>query len=215
MFCSKCGKEIDENSTTCAYCLAPIGKQPYVPEDKSSFGDAVLGFFIPIVGLILYLVYHNNKPKQAKSAGKGALIGFTLRIILIILYFVFVMYYLPFVYTNKDTANVDTYEKMVEETLAKEVDVTFGEFTVTEINGSYKEAKLDVTVKNKSETRKSISVEIEAVDENGARIGTSDVYAYDLNAGQEIYLEAFDTISQDEIEQYTNATFKVLNVIAY
>ena len=34
-----------------------------------------LGFFIPIVGLILYLVWKDQTPLKAKSAGKGALIG--------------------------------------------------------------------------------------------------------------------------------------------
>ena len=31
--------------------------QPTQPEDKGSFGWAVLGFFIPLVGLILYFVW--------------------------------------------------------------------------------------------------------------------------------------------------------------
>ena len=52
-----------------------------------------MGFFIPIVGLILFLIYEGKKPKRAKSAGKGALIGFitkiVLSIILAILYVVF------------------------------------------------------------------------------------------------------------------------------
>ena len=56
-------------------------------------GFAILGFFIPIIGLILFLIYEGKKPKRAKSAGKGALIGFITRIvltiILVILYVVF------------------------------------------------------------------------------------------------------------------------------
>lgn len=43
--------------------------------DASSFGYAVLGFFIPIAGLILYLVWREQTPFRAKSAGKGALVG--------------------------------------------------------------------------------------------------------------------------------------------
>jgi len=33
------------------------------------------GFIFPIVGLILYLILKDTKPKNAKSAGKGALIS--------------------------------------------------------------------------------------------------------------------------------------------
>ncbi|HIT13098.1 MAG TPA: hypothetical protein IAB54_02975 [Candidatus Scatomonas merdigallinarum] len=34
-----------------------------------------LDFFFPIVGLILYLVWKDQTPLKAHSAGKGALIG--------------------------------------------------------------------------------------------------------------------------------------------
>ena len=64
-----------------------------VSKDSSSFTFAILGFFIPIVGLILFLIYEEKKPKRAKSAGKGALIGFitkiVLSIVLVILYVIF------------------------------------------------------------------------------------------------------------------------------
>jgi uncharacterized protein YqgC (DUF456 family) len=51
------------------------------PDDKGSVGFAILSFFIPIVGLILFLVWRKEKPKKAKSAGIGAIIGFVLGII--------------------------------------------------------------------------------------------------------------------------------------
>ena len=35
----------------------------------------VLGFFVPIVGLVLYIVYKDSEPEKAKAAGKGALIS--------------------------------------------------------------------------------------------------------------------------------------------
>ena len=60
-------------------------------EDAPSAGFAVLGFFIPIVGLILFLVWHDTYPLRAKSAGKGALIsviiGIGLTIMGYLLYF--------------------------------------------------------------------------------------------------------------------------------
>lgn len=45
------------------------------PGDIPSFGYAVLGFFVPMAGLILYLVWREETPLRAKSAGKGALVG--------------------------------------------------------------------------------------------------------------------------------------------
>lgn len=49
--------------------------------DSGSFGWAVLGFFFPLIGLILYFVWKSNKPNNAKKAGNGALIGLLLSII--------------------------------------------------------------------------------------------------------------------------------------
>ena len=45
------------------------------PKDSGSWGWGVLGFFFPIVGLILLLVWSKDKPKSAKAAGIGALIS--------------------------------------------------------------------------------------------------------------------------------------------
>ena len=54
-----------------------IPAQPAV-NDSGSIGWAILGFFIPIVGLVLFLVWKNTKPNCAKMAGVGALVGFCL-----------------------------------------------------------------------------------------------------------------------------------------
>jgi len=50
------------------------GYPPYY-DDAPSTGMMVLGFFFPFVGLILFLVWHDQKPLKAKSVGKGALVG--------------------------------------------------------------------------------------------------------------------------------------------
>ena len=47
-------------------------------EAWSNSGWLLLGFFIPIVGLILYLVWKETSPSKAKAAGYGALIGFVI-----------------------------------------------------------------------------------------------------------------------------------------
>ncbi|MGN1382017.1 MAG: hypothetical protein ACI4W2_04290 [Eubacterium sp.] len=49
-------------------------------EKEPNIGWGVLGFFIPIVGLILFIVWSNTRPGDSKYAGVGALIGFILSI---------------------------------------------------------------------------------------------------------------------------------------
>lgn len=68
----------------------PYGQQPYPQqEDRPSAGFHVLAFFFPIVGLILYLVWKDQKPRCAHAIGKWALIGFIANTILIIIGIVF------------------------------------------------------------------------------------------------------------------------------
>ena len=43
--------------------------------DDGGFLWGLLGCCIPIVGLILYLVWKNERPKTAKAAGIGALVS--------------------------------------------------------------------------------------------------------------------------------------------
>ena len=79
MFCKKCGKEIlDDASTQDTAKLAT--------NDAPSTGMAVLGFFIPLAGLIVWLINKDSKPQMAKSAGKGALVGIIVSIIFSIIY---------------------------------------------------------------------------------------------------------------------------------
>lgn len=77
-YCSKCGNEVDDEAVICPKCGCAIGDNKVAATGKNdapSFGFALLGFLIPIVGLILYLIWKNDTPLKAKSAGKGALIG--------------------------------------------------------------------------------------------------------------------------------------------
>lgn len=58
------------------------------PQDTGSFGWAVLGFFVPLVGLILYLVWKNEKPLTAHRAGKGALISVIVSVVLMVIWMI-------------------------------------------------------------------------------------------------------------------------------
>ncbi len=91
-YCPNCGAELVEGARFCPYCGASFHEvyvnQPVNEMDAPSAGFALLGFFLPIVGLILYLVWYNDFPLRAKSAGKGALIGFITGIVLFGCYFI-------------------------------------------------------------------------------------------------------------------------------
>ena len=54
-------------------------------EDKGGFLWGLLGCCIPLVGLILFLVWKDNKPKTAKAAGIGAIVGVVVSVLCYIL----------------------------------------------------------------------------------------------------------------------------------
>lgn len=79
--CNHCGAEINENAAVCMKCGFAQNTQNNISDpnadvnDSGSFGWAVLGFLVPIVGLVLFLTWKNTKPKCAKKAGIGALVS--------------------------------------------------------------------------------------------------------------------------------------------
>lgn len=62
---------------------------PYPPvEQKANAGLAVLSWFIPIAGLVIYLTEKDTKPKTAKACGKCALASFIINVVLVVLIYV-------------------------------------------------------------------------------------------------------------------------------
>lgn len=111
MFCSHCGSDLPDDAKFCSRCgaatascnsytnqypnSAPPPTYYYAPPpprpvevDAPSGGFAVLCFFFPIVGLILYIIWHDQYPLKARSCGKGALISVIVNVIGSILYII-------------------------------------------------------------------------------------------------------------------------------
>ena len=88
MYCSHCGNEVNDEAEICVKCGCRVRPTKQTNnDDASSLAYALLGFFIPIVGLILFLVWNDEYPLRAKSAGKGALIN-------VIVMFAFLAFYI-------------------------------------------------------------------------------------------------------------------------
>ena len=94
MYCYQCGKQVEEDVKFCPYCGAQLNShdqnngngynpinQNYQgsyqkPDDESSFGYALLSFFIPVVGLVLYLVWGKDIHCVLKLVSKAFVLIF-------------------------------------------------------------------------------------------------------------------------------------------
>lgn len=108
-YCKNCGKELTDGASFCPNCgtnqtadnsanqsvnpnpqnINPNPQNNYnqpTVVDNGGFGWGLLGCCIPIVGLILFLVWKDTKPKTAKAAGIGALIS----VIVAVIYYIIV-----------------------------------------------------------------------------------------------------------------------------
>ena len=86
-FCKNCGNQIDDKAVVCPAC--GVAQAP-ATTDEGGFGWSLLGCCVPIAGLILFLIWKDTQPKNAKKAGMGALISVILSVIFTILYVVLV-----------------------------------------------------------------------------------------------------------------------------
>ena len=99
MYCSNCGKKIGEDADYCLNCGKMKDGFKAANAEENTFLWGLLGFFVPVAGLILYLVWKQEKPRSAKAAGIGALIG-SIGVILIVLVIIMIPFLLYTSYAN-------------------------------------------------------------------------------------------------------------------
>ncbi len=92
MFCRVCGKEINDQAVICPNCGCATGNNmPNQIANNGNIGWGILGFFIPLIGLILYLVWKDTRPKDSSYAGKGALISVIINVALTVIIYIIVI----------------------------------------------------------------------------------------------------------------------------
>lgn len=116
----------------------------------------------------------------------------------------------------------DTSEKIdkiagnsTEEVLKNDVEVTLGDLEVSTDEYGFTDSKMIVTIKNISNSKKSYSIHIEAVDNDGKRIDEGYVIVNDLGPGQSTTEKIFEYIEEEKLEAMKSATFKIVEASAY
>ena len=93
MYCKKCGDQVTEEDKFCPSCGTEVTIEQQVSnssnqfqgnDDAPNFGFALLGFFVPFVGIILYFIWKNEFPLKARSCIRGALVTISISIFLFV-----------------------------------------------------------------------------------------------------------------------------------
>ena len=101
MYCRECGKELGSHDLFCGKCgAARVQNQQSVAQtvntDSNNTTDKVLygvvGFFAPLIGLILSLATRKDKPEAAKIGIIVSVIRLVLNLIYFVFYFLFSIY---------------------------------------------------------------------------------------------------------------------------
>ncbi len=107
-YCIRCGNQCDARAVVCVRCGTKFNEY-HMPkdEDKPQGILKLLCFFLPLLGLILYLVNMDSKPISAKAYGKMSIIGLIVGAVLYGLLMICILFVFPFVFSY---AAVPSYE---------------------------------------------------------------------------------------------------------
>lgn len=81
MFCNICGKEVVDTAEICPNCGTRVRGKSTVDDTPSTIANIVSLCCFPLLGIILYFVWKDNKPKSASSVIKYALGGIAISIL--------------------------------------------------------------------------------------------------------------------------------------
>ncbi|MFJ7664702.1 zinc ribbon domain-containing protein [Lysinibacillus sp. NPDC097162] len=83
MYCKNCGEHISEHAEICIHCGVRVKNAGGA--DKPNWGVNIITLCcVPLVGLIMFFVWKNEKPVAAKSA----LMFFFINIAIIVLFYI-------------------------------------------------------------------------------------------------------------------------------
>ena len=83
--CQNCGASLENVGPSVSTQTTNNTANNYAPAEEGAIGWGFLGFFIPIAGLILFIVWRNDKPKSSKAAGISVIVG----VVALIFYIIF------------------------------------------------------------------------------------------------------------------------------
>lgn len=87
-YCDKCGKELVDEAVMCTRCGIYLQPKKEVVKEEHLIFYGLISLLIPVVGIVIFLVWNDTKPKTARIAMICGLISLLLWIVLFIFIFV-------------------------------------------------------------------------------------------------------------------------------
>ena len=228
-FCPKCGAMLEQAETKTVISPAStswneVKQEPSVEKEtaavteqkKSGLATAalVLGIvgislsFIPFIGVaslvlgVLGIVFGIIALRRNLSLPKS-IVGLSLASIGLVIALLIQIIFFAALGVALDELQTSDWQD--------ELSVEIGEFEV--INTRYlDDTKLTVTVRNKTDERISVYIEIEAIDKNGYRLDSDFQYIDNLGAGNSERVDFFTYVDEDILDDMKNATFEIVEV---
>ncbi len=77
-YCRNCGSSIDDEAQFCPLCggRQSVSRTERSVDDDDSIVWGILGFLIPMVGFILWIIWREEKPKRSRMIAIGILLCF-------------------------------------------------------------------------------------------------------------------------------------------
>lgn len=83
MYCPHCGDQISEHAEICPKCGVRVKSASSSGEDKPNIAVNLISFCcIPLLGIVMFFVWKNDKPIAAKSALIWAIVSIVLWFVL-------------------------------------------------------------------------------------------------------------------------------------
>lgn len=90
MYCPNCGKDVDERAEICVHCGVRVKEeQASNSVDNPSHLAGVASCCFPVVGLILYFLWKDDKPESAKLVCNWMIGGLVVWVVWYIFFFMF------------------------------------------------------------------------------------------------------------------------------
>ncbi len=111
-YCPNCGEKVDNNAYVCVRCGFKLRSDNVEnSNDNGSIAWGILGFLVPIAGIIIYFIMKKDNPKNSKMAIRGSLINLCLNFVLFVISIIMIIFSFPVIDVPTHNSNYNNWNE--------------------------------------------------------------------------------------------------------